>query len=560
MSGDLELRLERVLAVVAEPGADVEARLRAAALAALPRPPERRRLFGPTGWRRRIGGLVLVGALLIAGAALAATFIHWDAASTGRRGAFVNADAARRFAANPALAGAPWLSGGAVQTIREVPPRPALVFPAGVGYAEALQQFYDAVSRDGALPAGTRLGDPLPVGKVAALDGSPRGVLRLDLRAPFGYLVPSGIVLGPSYTAGTASTSFPPPDAAGTPLPVGVTVTAPALLACQIIGRGPSSGDCPASALPQGARYQAGAVSVPSFEGERLPGALTAAQELHLGLFDRVGYLPSMREGALARSREGAPAGATTENSLITLEEFERSGYASPGLLRPGGRAGVRLDDAERRPPGTVVAQYPPAGTLVPRGTPLVLAAVADDCLLTGFEAGIWDCVPGSAAARQASPALSGSLPWLSRDDGALHRLSQVRSRPSVTFPPGTSYLRALRALLVAVVERGSLPPSAVMGPPLRGGVVLVPPSRGRGPSLDLRAPFGYDPVTGQIAFPTTAPMSGVSARRLRAWIRSGRAIGLPATFAGDYLVSPALPPCQVDPAGRGAPRCPAAR
>jgi hypothetical protein len=561
MPSDLERRLERALAPVDEPGAEVEARLRAAALAALPPPrAARRRRFGPRRWRRRIGPLALVGALLIAGAALAANLIDWDAGSTGRTGAFVSRDAARRFAATGALAGAPWLSGGATQTIREVPPRPSLVFPPGTGYRQALQQFYDAASREGRLPAGTRLGEPLPVGKVVSLPAGPGDPLRLDLRAPFGYLVPSGTVLGPRYALGTATVTFPPTGGAGTPLPTGVTVVAPRLLPCQTMHGDRPDGGCPTSALPPGAAYGPGAVSVPALAGRRLPQALAAAQAARLGLFARVGYLPAVSEGALAGSRTGGPADVTAESSLVPLSEFVRSGYGAPGLYRPGGRAGVRLSDAERRPPGTVIAQFPPAGTLVPPGTPLVLAAAADDCLLANVEAGPWDCVPGSAEARQAEPALAGALPWLSRRDGALHRLSEVTPRPSLTFPSGTSHLEALRALLVAVVERGRLPQGAVVGPPLRRGVVLIRPARGRGPVLDLRAPFGYDPATGQIAPPTTAALSGSSSQELRASVRSGRAALLPAAFAGDHLLLPGLPSCQVVKPGELRRRCRAAR
>ncbi len=557
MSGDLELRLQRALSVIEEPAADVEPRLRAAALAALPsRPVSRRGRLGPVSWRRRIGPLVVAAALVAAGAALAASLFHWDAGSTGRRGAFVSDTAARRFAATPALDGAPWLTGGAQQTMREVPLRPSLVFPAGTGYAAALQRFYDAVSREGGLPTGTRLGAPLPAGRVVSLPAGPGDPLRLDLRAPFGYLVPSGTILGPHYTLGKAAVTFPAAGAAGTPLPVGVTVVAPRLLACQTM-RGDRAGPaCPASALPPGARYSAGSISVSTFVGEQLPDALAAAQASGLGLFAHVGYLPALSDGALARA--GDPTGG---GSLISLEDFVRSGYAAPGLYGTPGRAGVRLSATESRPAGTVVGQFPPAGTLVPRGTPIVLAVVADDCLLTRSDAGPWDCVPGSARSRQADPALSGVLPWLSRGaDGALMRLSDSRARPSLTFPAGTTYLQALKGLLVSVVEGGRVPQGSALGPPLDRGVVLESPSHGHGPVIDLRAPFGYDPVTGRIAQPPTAAMASVSGRRLRSALRAGRAALLSATFAGDYLIRPSLAACQVSRAGRVGPRCRAAR
>ena len=332
MPGDLESRLKRALSVVEEPAADVEPRLRAAALAALPsRPVSRRGRLAPVSWRRRIGPLVVAAALVAAGAALAASLFHWAAGLTGRRGAFVSDTAARRFAATPALDGAPWLSGGAAQTIREVPPRPSLVFPAGTGYAEALQRFYDAVSREGGLPAGTHLGAPLPAGKVVSLPAGPDDPLRLDLRAPFGYLVPSGTILGPHYALGKAAVTFPAAGATGTPLPVGVTGVAPRLLACQQM-RGDRVGpDCASSALPLGARYAAGSVSLPTFVGEQLPDALAAAEAAGLGLFAHVGYLPALSDGALARA--GDPTGAARSS---------RSRSSCAPATRPPASTGLR--------------------------------------------------------------------------------------------------------------------------------------------------------------------------------------------------------------------------
>ena len=554
MSSDLERRLERALSAVNEPPAGVEARLRAAALAALPPAAGARRRLAPRTWRRRAGPLVIVAVLLVAGGALAASLFSWNAGSTGRRGVFVSDSAAQRFAATPALAGAPWLSDGAAQTVHELPPRPSLVFPPGIGYARALQLFYDAASARGELPAGAHLGKPLPAGTVVSLPARRGDELRLDLRAPFGYLVPSGVVLGPRYVVGTRSVTFPPAGEPGTPLPVGVSTVAPALLPCQTMHGDTAGPGCPQSALPPGARYATGAATVPALVGERLPRALARMQAAHLGLFADVGYLPALSEGALTTAARWS--GPRAEDSLIGVSEFVRSGYGAPEFLRPGGRAGVRLPDTETRPPGTVIAQYPPSGTLVPRGTPAVVAVADDDCLLSRLPAGPWDCVPGSAAARLREPALTGALPWLSRHDDQLFRLSQTRERPSLEFPPGTDYLEALRALLVSVVERGRLPEQAVVGPPLRSGVVLVPASGTRGLRLDLRAPFGYDPATGQIAQPTTASLRGAPAPQLRRAIREGRAALLPATFAGDYLTRPSLSRCLRTPGGLRGTGC----
>jgi hypothetical protein len=50
--------------------------------------------------------------------------------------------------------------------------------------------------------------------------------------------------------------------------------------------------------------------------------------------------------------------------------------------------------------------------------------------------------------------------------------------------------------------------------------------------------------------------MSGISGRELRAEVRGGRAPLLPAAFAGDHLVRPTPPPCQVARAGEPGPAC----
>jgi PASTA domain-containing protein len=560
MPADLEARLERALAPRREPGADVEARLRAAVMAALPpaRPPARRWLSARLGRRRRIGPLVLVGVLLIGGGALAATLLQWGPSATGRAGAFVSERAARTFAATPALAGAAWLSGppGAPQRIDEVPPRPSLVFPPGTSYPQALQSFYDAVSRRGELPAGARLGPPLPDGKVVSFPATPTGRVAIDLRAPFGYWVPSGVILPPSYGLGAEIAVYPPAGRPGMPLPVGVEVQVPRLLPCQRIVGGRAGPACVLSARASG-RYAPGVVAVPDLAGLRLPDALERVQRERLGLAFDVGYFPALTEGAIERAIARGIMDRQAVGALITLDEFTRLGYGAPDLYRSLGRAGVRLAPSETAPAGAVVAQYPPAGTQVPRGTPVVVAAASDDCLLAPFSGPGWDCVPGSAAARRRVPALRAPLPWLEGlPPGAPNRPGATAPRPSLVFPPGTTYLEALRALLVAVVERGELPRSARLGPPLPAGVVLRM-NGDRSLSLELRAPFGYDPATGQISAPTTSPLGGTSARALEAEIRAGRALRLPAVFAARYLVAPALPPCEVSVAGRRPGRCP---
>ena len=112
-------------------------------------------------------------------------------------------------------------------------------------------------------------------------------------------------------------------------------------------------------------------------------------------------------------------------------------------------------------------------------------------------------------------------MPCLSHRDGRLY-LSEVPAKPSLRFARGTGYLEALRALLVSVVVRGELPAGTVVQAPLRSGRVFTEASGGRGPALDLRAPFGCDPGPGQIAQPTTA----ATERRVAAAASRRRAFG----------------------------------
>jgi hypothetical protein len=494
---------------------------------------------------------------VIGGGALAATLLRWDPSDSGRAGAFVSQQSAERFAATPALAGAPWLSGppGAPQRIDEVPPRPSLVFPAGTAYPRALQAFYDAVSGRGELPAGARLGPPLPEGKVVSLPPTSAGRVSIDLRAPFGYWVPSGVILAPSYRSNAGHVVFPPVGRPGTPLPIGVRVSPPHLLPCQVVrGRSPGPA-CPLSARP-GGRYAPGAAVLPDLTGLRLVGALERVRRERLGLAFDVGYFPAYSEAAIEHAIASGVLDRQGTDSLISMSEFTRLGYGAAGLYRGPGRAGVRLAVSEAAISGTVVAQYPSAGTQVPRGTPVVVAVADDDCLLAPASGTPWDCVPGSAAARARVPALRDPLPWLSRrPSGGRYRLGEVPARPSLVFPAGTTYLEALRELLVAVVERGELPGRARLAPPLPSGVVLLR-DRSGGPSLDLRAPFGYEPATGLVSEPTTLPLNGISASDLEAQIRAGAALRLPEVFTGRYLVAPTLAPCQTGADDRPSTGC----
>lgn len=103
-------------------------------------------------------------------------------------------------------------------------------------------------------------------------------------------------------------------------------------------------------------------------------------------------------------------------------------------------------------------------------------------------------CIEGTEAARQATPALADA-PWLYQP-GPQRRWSSVPRRPSLEFPPGTTYAEALDALVENAVLVGRLPPGTRLAAPLPDGAVLLRPrDRTRGIALDLRAPAGYSPA-----------------------------------------------------------------
>ncbi len=106
-------------------------------------------------------------------------------------------------------------------------------------------------------------------------------------------------------------------------------------------------------------------------------------------------------------------------------------------------------------------------------------------------------CVVGTARVRAATPALVDA-PWLY--GAPVRRLGREPARPSLVFPPGTTYGQALDALYVSVVLTGGLPPGTTLGPPLPSGAVLLKPDDpAQGIALDLRAPLGYTPPHGTI-------------------------------------------------------------
>lgn len=181
---ELESRLRALAALLPEPGPELTARARDAARAAVRDRSSRlaRRLS-----RRRGGLVVALACLVLAGGALAVT--RWTEADVPAAGRGANAFV---------LPSEDLLPGGYARRrpprLVDLPPRPSLVFPAGVSYAGAVADYHAARQRGEVVPPGARLEDPLPAGKVVwARDD---GRVALDPAAPVGYDLWTGLVGG----------------------------------------------------------------------------------------------------------------------------------------------------------------------------------------------------------------------------------------------------------------------------------------------------------------------------------------------------------------------------
>lgn len=208
----------------------------------------------PVAWlrlrsRRRATWIVALAALAVVAAGALAARSLFDRAEPGVANT-VDPSAARRLAREPALAAAPWLASGRgrVARIGEVGPRPSLVFAPGVDRQEALQRLYDAVSRSGELPAGARLGPPLPRGRIVAYPPDEAHGIAIDLRAPFGYDPASGAILTPGLIG--VSKAIAPMPGAGSPLPVGARVEQRIPEDCQVLDPQRPSPPCSVAAGP----------------------------------------------------------------------------------------------------------------------------------------------------------------------------------------------------------------------------------------------------------------------------------------------------------------------
>lgn len=154
--------------------------------------------------------------------------------------------------------------------------------------------------------------------------------------------------------------------------------------------------------------------------------------------------------------------------------------------------------------------------------------------------------VPATPATRAAigESGVLANAPWLFQAEGA-PLIQTAPRRPSLRFPPGTTYAEALKALVGSVIADGTLPDEARVAPPLPPGVIW---RRSRSaPRLDLNAPAGYSRPEGRILPPVFTIPGWVSAKEAE---RIGKALaeGTPIGEGDALLVTiapPALAACQ---------------
>ena len=193
---DLERRIRRSVEGVG-PSDELVARVRrTASRAAEAAAPTARRFRS----RRAILSYALAGAVLTGGAATAAVML------SGGSGATVPVTPEAEAALRESVVGrAAWLRSGyrGSPLVQVVPRLPSLRFPEGTTYAQALRGLVASVGRDGTMPRGARFAPPLPRGAVWAPS---RTGPRLDLTAPFGYVVPRGNICQPDFAISSSLT------------------------------------------------------------------------------------------------------------------------------------------------------------------------------------------------------------------------------------------------------------------------------------------------------------------------------------------------------------------
>lgn len=187
--------------------------------------------------RRTVTAVGIAGALLVAASATA-TVAHLTGGSFGS-----SPEARQKIASDPALAFGPWFhQPDGSPRLADVEPRPSLRFPPGTTYAQALTMLLVSVKDRGTIPDGTALEPPLPTGRVLVRSSDPAQGLAIDLRAPFGYALPGGRILPPSfshpasYGAERATRSFIEWAEGGrVGIPDGAHVNVPHLRACMVL-------------------------------------------------------------------------------------------------------------------------------------------------------------------------------------------------------------------------------------------------------------------------------------------------------------------------------------
>lgn len=148
---------------------------------------------------------------------------------------------------------APWaLQQDGSPALDTAPPARSLVFPPGVGYAQALRLIVQSARRDGGLPRAATPAGPLPPEVVIVRPASPREGLRLSLLAPFGWTPDTRLIrpvsyrLPPAVGLREASARLRGLATPGMALPPDIAVDVPRLEPCQIaVGTADDRPECP---------------------------------------------------------------------------------------------------------------------------------------------------------------------------------------------------------------------------------------------------------------------------------------------------------------------------
>jgi hypothetical protein len=204
--------------------------------------------------RRRRRVAILATAALAAGVAGSAAGYWLATRDDGVNAVPAGPEARAAISESAVLARLPWLSQpGGSPALADTPAAPSLAFPPGTTYRVALDRLLRSVVERGALPEGTTIRTALPAGVVWAPGGG-RTAPRLDLRAPFGYVLASGRIQAPSFVLTDDATAAEAAAVAqalarmrvdGGRLPAGLRVHVPDLAPCQVLLRGERNATCP---------------------------------------------------------------------------------------------------------------------------------------------------------------------------------------------------------------------------------------------------------------------------------------------------------------------------